>query len=103
MSSMVKYLAAAASHHALLANSDASGGVAALVCYVDWEVVVIGRLEWQRARQLTRQLMLMRRNRNATTTGKNNALLDGTSSSSACSRRRGLRYWSVMSRGGAEA
>ena len=98
MSSMVKYLAAAASHHALPANSVASGG-AALVCHVGWDVVVTGRLGWQRARQL----MLMRHSCNATTTGKNNALLDGTSSSSACSRRRGLRYWSVMSRGGAEA
>ena len=86
MSSMVKYLAAAASHHAQPANSVASGGVA-LVCHVGWDVVVIGRLGWQRARQL----MLMHRSRNATT-GNSNARLDSNSSCSACSRRRGLQY-----------
>ena len=91
MSSMVKYLAAAASHHALPANSDASEGAAALVCHVGWDVVVIGRLGWQRARHL----MLMRLSRNAVT-GRNNARLEGNSSGSACSSRRGLCYCSVF-------
>ena len=90
ISSMVKYLAAAASHHALPANSVARGG-AALVCHVGWDVVVFGRLGWQRARHL----MLMRRSRNAIT-GRNNARLEGNSSDRACSRRRGLRYCSVF-------
>ncbi len=92
MSSMVKYLAAAASHHAQPANSVARGeGGAALVCHVGWDVVVIGRLGWQRARHL----MLMRLSRNAVT-GRNNARLEGNSSDRACSRRRGLCYCSVF-------